>query len=658
MIYSSTIALGFFRLCLLVLVLFYLNRKFINYKKQENIFDFIANQWFKYGSLLTILLFVLVQLGIYNLFNTIVLFSLFIVIDYLGIRLIGKSLAFSSSKIKQKTFELIKNVELKKSWSYYISTKTNSKTRAKRLWMLPLLAVLGFITFFSRYYFTKYDLYALSNLWILELETVIDFDRQRWFYNGVTPVGELALINFYSKISSISPEIALESMGIIESVLIGILIFWSVSKITASRIIAPIVACLFFALCYVLSPINISYILQHKPMFLALSLAIPAMVYYLNPSLLKCSKRNYLLNYIFAFIAIGLIDIFTLLILVLPFLVIGFIFSKRLYNSYNLIVLKAFLLSIIILATIYGLECYYLGYDFELFINSSLIAASSYTYFPHLIVPYNLLMSYYLVISVGLIVFLLVMTYGFKENWRESFTFLILFIFLILLSNVNNQWLDREMTKQAIAVYIPIFIGIAVAVVLRILYPLYKKVMVVKPYFAVVTIASLSFGAIYFQQPEFAKLKQSDATARKILDAYENISSEFFSFSYAVVNDYAAHSISTNQHFFINYDAFLDNYLEKDSLYFKNLKNKEYFIKNPDNVLPKSVIVFVYKQKSETITSLDDSYKISGEILQQINTLKKRGRKINVIYSNEVFDVYEIINKPNEARINDLIFKI
>ena len=154
--------------------------------------------------------------------------------------------AFSSSKIKQKTFELIKNVELKKSWSYYISTKTNSKTRAKRLWMLPLLAVLGFITFFSRYYFTKYDLYALSNLWILELETVIDFDKQRWFYNGVTPVGELALINFYSKISSISPEIALESIGIIESVLIAILIFWTISKVTASKLIAPIFGCLFF----------------------------------------------------------------------------------------------------------------------------------------------------------------------------------------------------------------------------------------------------------------------------------------------------------------------------------------------------------------------------------------------------------------------------
>jgi hypothetical protein len=658
MIYSSTIALGFFRLCLLVLVLFYLNRKFVNYHKQENIFDFIANQWFKYGSLLTILLFILVQLGIYNLFNTIVLFGLFIFLDYIGIRLLGKSLAFSSNKIKHKTFELIKNVELKKSWSFYINTKTNSKTRAKRLWMLVLLAILGFITFFSRYYFTKYDLYSLSNLWVLELETVIDFDRQRWFYNGVTPVGELALINFYGKISSISPETALESMGIIESVLIGILIFWCVRKITASKVIAPIVACLFFALCYVLSPINISYILQHKPMFLALSLAIPAMVYYLNPSLLKFSKRNYFLNYIFAFIAIGLIDIFTLIILVLPLLIIGFIFSKRLYNSYNLLVIKAFLISTAILLAIYAAECYYFGYDFQLFINSSLIAVSSYTYFPHLVLPYNLLMGYYLFISVGLIVFLLVMTYGFKESWRESFTFLILFIFLILLSNVNNQWLDKELVRQAIAIYIPIFVGIAVAVLLRIMYPLYKKVMFVKPYFAILTIITLSIGAVYFQQPEFAKLKQSDPISRKILDAYENISSKYFSFSYAVVNDYVAHSISTNQHFFINYDEFIEDYLHKDYLYFKNLKSKDYFKKNPQNVLPKSVIVFVYKQKSETIVSLEKSLEISGEVLKQLDALKKRGRKINTIYSNDVFDVYEIVNKPNEARINDLIFKI
>ncbi len=658
MIYSTTIALGFFRLSLLVLILFYLNRKFVNYHKPENIFDFIANQWFKYGSLLIILLFSLVQLGIYNLFNTIVIFMAFIVIDYLGVRLIGKSLAFSFSKVKQKTFELIKNIELKKSWSFYINTKTGSKTRKKRLWILFLLFVLSFITFFSRYYFTKYDLYALSNLWILELETIIDFDKQQWFYNGVTPVGELALINFYSKISSIPPEIALESIGIIESVLIGILIFWTISKITASKLIAPIVASLFFALCYVLSPINISYILQHKAMFLALSIAIPGMVFYLNPKHFKSNKRNYFLNYIFAFIAIGLIDIFTLIVIVLPFLIIGFLFSRRKFNSDNFTVIKAFFISSVVLSIIYGAECYSFGYDFEVFLKSSLIAASSYTYFPHLILPYNLLMSYYVLISLGLIVLLLILTYGFKEKWHESFTFLILFIFLILASNVKNEWLDQEMMKQAIAIFIPIFVGILIAVLLRITFPIYKKVMIIKPYVAALTIIGLSYTAIYFQQPEFDKLKQSDTTARKILDAYENISNVYFPFSYAVVNDYSAHSISTNQHFFINYEDFLEKYLKEDELYFKNIKNEKFLKENPGAVLPKSVIVFVYKKETEGISSLANSHNFSSEIIKQIDVLRQRGRKITTIYSNDIFTVYEIVNKPNESRINDLIFKI
>jgi hypothetical protein len=658
MVYSTTVALGFVRLSLLVLVLFYLNRKFVNYHKPENIFDFIANQWFKYGSLLIILLFCLVQLGIYNLFNSILFLIVFIFIDYVGLAMLGKSITFGTNKIKQKTFELIKNVELQKKWSFYINTRTSSKTKKKRLWILLLLVTLGFITFFSRYYFTKYDVYALSNLWILELQTVVDFDSQKWFHNGVTPVGESALINFYSKISSISPEFALESMGMIESVLIAILIFWTINKITTSRLIAPIVACLFFAICYVLSPINISYILQHKPMFLALSIAIPGMVFYLNPTLLKFDKTNYFLNFIFAFVAIGLIDIFTLLTMVLPFLIIGFIFSKRQYNSYNYLVLGAFASAILLLTLIYGLSCYFLNYDFKMFLNSSLVAASAYTYFPHLIMPYNILMIYYVLFSLGLLLILVILTYGFKENWHEAFSFLLLFIFLILLSNVKNEWIDNEMIKQAIAVFIPIFIGILVALFLRITYPLYKKLLFAKTYFTIVLIVGLVYAAIYFQESEFKKIKQSDTSARMILNAYESISSEYFPFSYSVVNASSTYVISINQHFFINYEYFLRDYLTKDYQFYKNIKNKKFFRKYPEYVLPKSVIVFVYKKQLQSISSLDEGFEYKSELEKLIKELRNRGRKIEIIYKNEVFDVYEIINKPKESRYNDLIYKI
>lgn len=241
----------------------------------------------------------------------------------------------------------------------------------------------------------------------------------------------------------------------------------------------------------------------------------------------------------------------------------------------------------------------------------------------------------------------------------KSFTFLILFIFLILLSNVKNDWIDTEMVKQAVAIFIPIFIGILTAVFLRITYPVYKRIKFLRPYFAVILIVGFGYAAFYFQEDELKKLKQTDKTPRMILDAYENISSEYFSFSYAVVNIYATNSISKNQHFFINYEDFLNEYLEKDFLFHKNLKNKKFFLENPDNVLPKSVFVFVYKKNDGFVSPLVDEGLQHKEKLESIiKTLKKRGRKIQTIYTNEVFEVQEIINKPNELKLNDLIFKI
>ena len=293
-----------------------------------------------------------------------------------------------------------------------------------------------------------------------------------------------------------------------------------------------------------------------------------------------------------------------------------------------------------------------------MFLNSSLVAASAYTYFPHLIMPYNILMIYYLLFSLGLIVFLLVLTYGFKENWHEAFSFLLLFIFLILLSNVKNEWIDNEMIKQAIAVFIPIFIGILVAVFLRITYPVYKKFVFAKTYFAIVLSAGLVYAAIYFQESEFKKIKQSDISTRMVLNAYERISSEYFPFSYAVVNASSTYAISTNQHFFINYEYFLRDYLTKDYQYYKNIKNKKFFRKYPEYVLPKSVIVFVYKKKLTGTTALNEGFSFKSGVEKQIKELKNRGRKIEVIYKNEAFDVYEIINKPKESRLNDLIYKI
>ncbi|MFN4199152.1 MAG: hypothetical protein ACK4FS_09020, partial [Flavobacterium sp.] len=70
--------------------------------------------------------------------------------------------------------------------------------------------------------------------------------------------------------------------------------------------------------------------------------------------------------------------------------------------------------------------------------------------------------------------------------------------------------------------------------------------------------------------------------------AYQEIYTHFFPYSYAVVNDQIAQTISTNKHFFQNYSDFLITYLESDSIYHANRKDPKFPINHPDKVIPKS----------------------------------------------------------------------
>jgi hypothetical protein len=43
--------------------------------------------------------------------------------------------------------------------------------------------------------------------------------------------------------------------------------------------------------------------------------------------------------------------------------------------------------------------------------------------------------------------------------------------------------------------------------------------------------------------------------------------------------------------------------------------------------------------------------------MKQLQTLKNRGREVNVFYRSPLLTVYEVVNNPNESKISDIIFK-
>ncbi len=659
MFLTSSILLGFIRLGFIILFLYYLNRKFVNVNRPISFLDFITNNWFRYGSAILVVVFALVQANAYNLFNVVFFLLIIIGIDLIGIENLKRPREYFNLHIKASLLQFLRNVENGKSFWYWISFNTKKKKTKKRnntlIFILTIL--IGGITFISRYYFIRYDNYSLSDAWIADLNKVIEFDFQYWFYDEVTVDGEFALVNLYGKVTDVSPEIALQVISILEATLLAVMIFWLINKLTPSKFLAPIIGSFSFALVYVLTPLNVYYLLENDPTFMALTFTLPIMVFYLRPELLKVKKLSYYLSFVLAFCAVGLIDFFTLLVLIPPFLVIALVFGKIKSKLFNLMAIAAYLSALAVLFVVYNVSCYYLKADFWEFFHANLLSVTSYTYVPQLILPYGQLIYYFqyctLAASALILLFLVVK----REFWGATIVFFLYFNFLVFLTTFNNQWIDRDMIINALTIILPVIFGLIAALVVRFFNLFLYKLERFTPYTAFLLIGGLIYASVYYQRNNIDRLTESDQTPKHILDAYDKITKTYFPFSYSIVNDPATQVISTNKHFFMNYDYFLEDYPKVDSVYFKHKKDPKFLIKNPQYALTKSVLVFVLNENNKAENNIFSENKyLSAELMKELDMLRRRGRPIRLFYDSNILKVYEIANEPGESQITDLIF--
>lgn len=621
--------------------------------------DFIINYWFRYAGVLVVVIFVLVESDTYNLFNCFFVLSILIGIDVIGIQNLRNPKHYFRANIRAGLLNFLRNIENKKSFWFWFSLEPNKKkNRHKHNTFIFILTILiGGITFLSRYYFIIYDNYSLSDAWIYDLNKVIQFDNQYWFTFELATDAELAVVNFYGKITDVSPEIALQVIAILESTLLAIIIFWMINKLTPSKFIAPTIAALFFSLVYVLTPLNVYFLLKGNSIFLGLTFALPAFAFYLKPTLLKLSRTSYFFSFVFIFITIGLTDLFTLCILIPPFLIIGLLFTKMKFKRHNLFSLLAFLFALIILYAIYSYACYYQRADLLEYMQTNLLSVSSYTYVPQLIIPYSEIIRYaQYSTGIGFLLVMLLVIFK-KENWRATIIFFIYFNFLILLTFIKSEWLDIDMLNNSISVFLPIIIGLNAAIVMRILnFGLHRFQK-----FSTITVGVLFVVMIYasfhYQKESINALTVSDQTPKEILNAYDKISQTFFEHSYCVVNDPATQVISNNSHFFMNYDFFLNEYPKIDSINTKHLKDPNFLVKNPEYSISKSVLVFVLNDNTEKENNIfAENRQYQQKLVDNIKLLESRGRKVNLFYNTKILKVYEIVNSPKESRISDLIF--
>lgn len=657
MFLTSSILLGFIRLCFILLFLFYLNRKFVNVTKHVHFLDFIVMNWFRYAAVLVIVIFALVELDAYNLFNCFFVFGILIGIDIIGIKNLKNPKHYFRTHIRAGLLTFLRNIENKKSFWFWFSFDRNKHKKDHNNFILLLTILIGGITFLSRYYFIIYDNYSLSDAWIYDLNKVIQFDNQYWFTFELATDAELAIVNFYGKITDVSPEIALQVIAILESTLLAVMIFWIINKLTPSKFIAPTIAALFFSLVYVLTPLNVYFLLKGNPTFLALTFALPAFAFYIKPTLSKLPRTSYFFGFLFIFITVGLTDLFTYCILIPPFLIIGLLFTKMKFKKYNFVAILSYVVGTLILYAIYSYACYYQRADLLEYMQNNLLSVSSYTYVPQLILPYSEIIRYAQIsTAIGLILVLLLVIFK-KENWRATIIFFTYFNFLILLTFIRSEWLDIDMLNNSISVFLPIIIGLNAAIVMRILnFGLYKFKRF-SPITVMVLFGVMIYAAFFYQEKSIKALTVSDQTPKQILNAYDKIAQTFFKHSYCVVNDPATQVISNNSHFFMNYDFFINEYPRIDSINTKHLKEPNFLVKNPQYSISKSVLVFVLNDNTpDENNNFAENKHYQGKLVENIKLLRDRGRKVNLFYDSSILKVYEIVNQPKESKISDLLF--
>lgn len=656
MILSSSILVGFIRLVFLLMFLYYCNNKLVKREYSHNLIQFIVNEWFKYGSLSLVVVFVLIQLSVYSLINFVLIMLFIILIDVVGIKNFKNPVRYFKEASKSRFFEFLKDNENRKPLRELIRLERPKKLKDDRVFIFYATLILIVLAFVGRYYFYSYDTYLLSDLWVSNLNKLILFDENKWFNGTVAVEGELAISNLYSKLVDISPEVSLQSLAILEDIILSLIVFWAIRKITASKILAPMIAFLTYVFLYTFSPIEIHYLLQNEPVLMGLTFAIPSMVYILKPDVINFKKTNFFLSLVICFFAIGLIDLFTLLILMPPFFIISLVFVNKNYLVFKWIGLAAYIIGTASVLTTYYLMCQYYQNDFLIFLQSSLISVTAFTYMPNLVIPVDELLKYYQYGSLFSIIILPFLIWYKKEEWKPSLVFMLYFNLLVTLSFIQVEWIDTDLLRLALSVFIPICFGISIAVFLRLLFPLYKRYLKFKIAIAVI-VSLLVFGGILITQiAPLQNIKRSDKTPRMVLDAYDKILHEYFPHSYAVVNDNIAQTMSINKHFFINYEDFLFSYLDSDSIYHHNRKKPKFLIENPQYVIPKSVLVFVYHDNTETENHFADQNQLEPLLKEHINTLEKRGRNVSLYYESPYVNVYEIVNEPKSSKIDDLIY--
>ena len=653
----NSVLIGPFRLLLVIFGLFLIHQ-FVTGRFLGKIrVDLLMKSGMWYSSILLLILIVLVLLDMYDLFSLLLIFIVFIILKYLEIAGFinwSKSVKEKKRKFLLGFFSFMENRPNFRSLKQRMLKGVNAERKNS---VLFLFLILGSITFTSRFLFFKYDLYTLSSLWLKQLGIVKSFENGGWFNVDLKVKGELLFIDFYSKITGVSQEMALVSFGMLEDFFMSIVLFWVILKTTRSIYIAPICGVLFFAFFYQYLPININLLQKHSAIYLSLIIGLPAMVFIIYPEDLQVTKRRFLEIMLTVFVAIGFIDFFVLLCVFPFFFIAAILFTVRSNRSWLTRGLLAYIIAVTAVLFITYLSCYFTKQSFENFLLNNLVQIDSYTHFPQLGYSLSGLLTIYSIIGGLSLIITLFLWFKDSKRWAPLLIMSVFCNGFMVLQYFPLNWIDIDLFYKVLSILVVLIFGMLVGLGVLLFKYIWPKAIKWRIFFFCCLFIAIISTAYFSSNVMDYNIKEREPLKSEILEVYSKLSMDNLPFSYAVVNQQYGQLISEKRHHYMHYTEFLNSYPQRDSIFWSLTDETRLLEENEQFILPQTVYVFVAEQDSSISEyGLVTPKNTKLSILQSLEKLRRNGRQLTLYYQNSHLTVYKIVNEENATSLDDLIF--
>jgi hypothetical protein len=644
---------------------------FFKYAGKQKGIDRIVYSWVGLGGLLMVGVFILVIFQIYDFIS--ILFCL-IMLPFL-IRFFKKKWEGESVvdifNTAENTF-IAKQVKLVEAAKLLTLSKLKERflrkpsLKIERPYSLTAVGI-GILAFVLRITPSIQNSSPFSRIWYFELDAIKSLSLQEYFSGYPTPKGMHSIIHIFSTITQVSPEMILHVIGSLISFFLTIIIFWILRDITRGR---HQEASLFGALIYavfptLLLPVSMEMQSELTTLSLALCFALPTMVFFIR-NVRAGNKIPWFYIWI-GVTATGFSDVFVLLNVLLPFMVISlFSLPKKEYSKkFASIFLKMMGVYILVLSP-YLVYLLYQGIGIDTFFQDQLFNTQVFSLTPNLIIPLQDLSVIYLISGAVLLLFYIIRHFvRKKKRIADQIVFLVLFMIISYVYtpyfDYQYVYIDPDQLNSFYGILISIFFGLTLFSVFTFLEWIAKSFKKILKYAAPVVTGSLAILLFVLQGGFEVSRMLPNTQPNGFFNAYYQIINERVPYTYATVGPELDRELSVNRHYFMNYQFFLNNYGAIDSLYQKYLTVPDIQRSEVEEIPPASIFIFLEKPPYGSIQQgiLYNAEAVMRDLEQWLDSFQEmEGRTLRVYHETEQTVVYEIVNREDESTITGVLRNI